>query len=494
MFKTAGKFINRFFLFFAVLIVALGFFIRADKVAKPNRYIFDEDFHAFTAWQEIKRPGIMFQWWHLPYPKDINEYTYRPPAIEWLHPPVAKYIWMVSIRWLGNNPLAWRLPSVVFGTLNIALIIWLTLALTQRRDLSLLAGLILALEKLSITQSQLSNNDVILTTWLLLATIFYLLAKTAKPSMRLLRANKNLKFEIRNLKQVQNDDFNLKSIIYNLKLSSIFHLLSSLFLGLSLATKWSAFWVLPVFFIHFLLTQIKNSQPVRQDYEIVGRLPTPNSELTTPSSSFLAPSSSIQYLISSIFYFFLLPIVIYLLAYLPLLTSTSGINQFIKLHQEIIHYQTTANFNHSHSSQPWQWVYGQKPVYYALESNGDRVNRVAQVNPILAVVLTGGLLVSSGLMLFKMIVVILKTQNSKQAQNSKLKTQNLKSKIYNLKLSPIFYLPSLISLSLWLPWFFITRPKFIYYMTPVVPFLIINLMVLANLISKKPTQNLKFRI
>ncbi len=516
MFKKIHKLIDRFFLFLIVLIIALGFFIRVNGINQPARYIFDEDFHAFTAWQEIEHPGIMFQWWHPPYPKNISQYTYRPPAIEWLHPPVTKYIWITSIRWLGDNPLAWRLPSVIFGTINVALIIWLTLITTRQKNLSLLAGLILALERLSITQSQLANNDIILTSWIMFATIFYLLARTAKPSMKLLGINKNSKFEIRNSKQdLPSSSFlvpssNFSSLIINYKLLII---LSSIFLGFAIATKWTAFWVLPVFFIHFLFTQIKNRQrgeyhpePARRHPEFISDLSRQSRGSHTTSSrdsehfvfanahsnppasagakqlragfqndnhsSFII-NHTLLIILSSIFLFLILPIIIYFISYLPMLTHGQNINDFIKLHSETIHYQHTHQFNHPSASKPWQWAYGQKRIYYALKANGDSVNRVAYVNPILALILTGGLFVSLGIIFFKFIFVILKTR-AKHGM-FRISSTNFSFLIFNLALI----------IMLWLPWFFISRPKFIYHFTPIIPFLIVNLMLLANLLPSR---------
>jgi len=462
-----ATFFNRFFLPLAILIIASGFFLRIWQVDQPSRYIFDEDFHAFTAGQTIDHLNLMFEWWHPPYPQNINQYTYRPPAIEWLHPPVAKYIWRQSIILFGNHPFAWRLPSVIFGTLNVGLIIWLVFILTQHKGLSLLAGLILALEKLSLTQSQIAMNDIFLTSWLMLATIFYLLAQTKKAStmshQQTQRSQaKGFKSYFSKISQTQN----IKPLII---------MLSAIFLGLATATKWTGFWVLPVFLVHYVVTQVQNTKLKRYKHQSMAaaHVKSTNSDFNGIKRVWHHQST----LISSFFYFLIIPVAIYLLAYSPLLTAPNGWNQFAQLHQEIIHYQRTTDFSHPHASQAWQWAYGQKPVYYALKANGDNINRVAQINPLLAIVLTGGFFFSLGLILIRITNQSLVKQKKLKILNSQLATFNSKLKTTNFS---FFILIFLLIGALWLPWFFISRPKFIYYMTPVVPFLVANLMLTAN--------------
>ncbi len=422
---------KRFFGPVALLIVGFGFILRLHHFTQPTHYIFDEDYHAFTAWQEIQHPGIMFQWWHSPYPQNVNQFTYRQPAIEWLHPPLTKYLWILSIKLSGNNSFAWRLPSVIFGSFNIVLVIWLTFLLTKQRELGLFAGLLMAGEPLEIAQSQIAMNDVFLTSWILLATIFYSLAFRLMP----LTTNRVKKYPRKQQRK-----------------EMIFLVTAASFLGLATATKWTGFWLLPIFFVHFLFVRMRQLQTEKKVVKKIKRL--------------------ILSSLTSFGLFLLIPGLIYFLSYTPMFIHGQSLGDFVKLHQEIFHYQTTVRFNHPNQSQPWQWAIGQKPVYYALKSKGDSVNRVAQVNPILALILTGGLFVSLGIII-KTIYSQFRTPNSKLSiPSSSFPTPGSFSLFtFNLSLSVMF----------WLPWFFIHRPKFIYYFTPIIPLLIINLLFLVSL-------------
>jgi len=411
-FFSLNQTINRFFGPLLLLLVGLGFLVRLNHLSQPQRYIFDEDYHAFTANQAIGNFGIMFEWWHQPFPQSSSRFDYRQPAVEWLHPPLAKYIWITSIKLLGNQPLGWRLPSVIFGTINIALVIWLTLILTNNRGLSLLAGLLLATEKLSIAQSQIAMNDIFLTTWIMLAIIFYLLNRTNK-----------------------------RRIIW----------VAPLCLGLAAATKWTGFWIWPVFSLDYLINRSLNQGCLNSRFTHL-KLITLN-------------------LLKTLVLFFLVPLFIYCLSYAPMVFAGKTASDFIKLHQEIIHYQTHIQFNHPNQSQPWQWAFGQKPVYYALKSQGDKVNRVAQTQPLFVIITTLALLASLGLFLLFFTHFLV---------HQKQKSIVIVKKTYVLKLKNLFFITALI-LSLWLPWFFISRPKFIYYFTPIVPLLIVNSATLINI-------------
>ena len=61
----------------------------------------------------------------------FDEIHYIPAALEWLemsptrnieHPPLGKYIFALSIKTFGNNPVGWRASSIIFGSLALTFI------------------------------------------------------------------------------------------------------------------------------------------------------------------------------------------------------------------------------------------------------------------------------------------------------------------------------------------------------------------------------------
>ena len=64
-------------------ILAFAFFTRMFQLHIPEEYYFDEVYHAVTAKLVARNDPRAYEWWH-PAPEPNT-------AIEWLHPPLAKY-------------------------------------------------------------------------------------------------------------------------------------------------------------------------------------------------------------------------------------------------------------------------------------------------------------------------------------------------------------------------------------------------------------------
>src|SRR3989344_2508458 len=101
------------FLIIIVVLTIFSFLIRIYRLTEPNRYYFDEVYHAVTAKAYADNNRDAYD----PFAQAPKEGT----AYDWLHPPLAKLIQAASIKILGDQPLAWRLPSLVFGTAIIPL-------------------------------------------------------------------------------------------------------------------------------------------------------------------------------------------------------------------------------------------------------------------------------------------------------------------------------------------------------------------------------------
>lgn len=89
------------------------------------------------------------------------------------HPPLAKALIALSIKAFGDEGLAWRLPSILFGTLAIAFLYFLTRRLADKKT-ALLAAFLLSFETLWFTHSSIAMLDIVAVSLGLLALLVFL--------------------------------------------------------------------------------------------------------------------------------------------------------------------------------------------------------------------------------------------------------------------------------------------------------------------------------
>jgi len=173
--------------------------LRMYRIAEPSEYYFDEVYHAVTAKGYADNNRDAYD----PYSQAPMEGT----AYDWLHPPFAKLIQAGSIKILGDDPLGWRFPSVIFGTALIPATFVLAF-LIFGPTVAVFAAIVIAFENLTFVMSRITMNDIFLTFFVVTSFIFgYLYVK--KKSFK--------------------------------------HLfLTALFLGLAVASKWSGIYAIAV--------------------------------------------------------------------------------------------------------------------------------------------------------------------------------------------------------------------------------------------------------
>lgn len=374
----------------------VAFVLRMRQLEWPNAYQFDEDMHAYTANLMIQGDNRVFEWWHRPFEQERSPYLYRAPAIEWLHPPLAKYFQASSIFILGNQPLAWRLPSALVGVGVVWIGMLLAKLLSRNSLVALLTGVVLAIEPLLIAQSQLASPDIFVAFFVLLGLFWYWQ--------------------------------------WQQKMSTRYLFLAGLTLGLALGTKWTGGLALLGITVYELSRWVveRRSQGSKDRW------------------------SSIRELLI----IFALSAVVYCIVYTPALFTGKSVADITQLHQQIWQYQTSATFVHPNQSSPAQWLFGQKPVWYSFEQLADGTvrERVAQPWPLLPII-------SLALGLTALFITARSTTRRSE-------------------LRPLLYVYCVI-VAFWLPWFFVSRPLFIYHLTPVVPLLVIGLSLSVSSLFKK---------
>lgn len=188
-----------------ILILILAAFMRLYRLDYPNKYVFDEVYHAFTAKEYLAGHKEAWEIWSTP-----------PPGVayEWTHPPLAKEIMAISMFLVNTEEAwAWRLPGALFGVLSVYIIYLLGRILLKSEVAALVAAFVFSVDGLNFVQSRTGMNDIYYVTFMLLALLFLLKRK---------------------------------------------YLWSSVFFGLSLSSKWAALYLsLLIFFILLKDKQLK---------------------------------------------------------------------------------------------------------------------------------------------------------------------------------------------------------------------------------------------
>lgn len=89
-----------------VLAVTIG--TRFYQLGEPKGYYFDEVYHAMTVKLVARNDPRAFEYIH---GDSIEKGTY----VEWLHPPVAKYLQALGVLAFGESGFGWRFTTAVFG-------------------------------------------------------------------------------------------------------------------------------------------------------------------------------------------------------------------------------------------------------------------------------------------------------------------------------------------------------------------------------------------
>src|SRR5690606_4460396 len=93
-----------------------------------------------------------------------------------VHPPLGKWIIALGMGLFGaGNSAAWRLAVALIGTATVLLLYFVAKELTRSITVASIAGLLLAIDGLSLVMSRVGLLDRILTFFILLGLFFILL-------------------------------------------------------------------------------------------------------------------------------------------------------------------------------------------------------------------------------------------------------------------------------------------------------------------------------
>src|SRR3989344_5280989 len=294
-----------------------------------------------------------------------------------------------SIKLFGDTPVAWRLPSAIFGAaLILATAVLATVMFGKRAGV--FSGLILGFENLTFVMSRITMNDIFITFFSVCAFIF--------------------------------------ATLYLKKQKLIWIFLTSVFLGLAIASKWTGFYAIIAILIFLSISCIKNHKS-------------------------LLPLSLL----------IVIPFFIYLASYGQFWIQKHSIRQFIDLHKQIWWYQNRSDLAHPYGTtavfctpkgldgpKSWcPWILDIKGVYFSFETYGPKNGYIyALGNPL---IFWAGVISISYLI-------------------GKLISERKRELILVLAGYFIF----------WLPWIFTPRLLFLYHYLPSLPFMAIALGILLK--------------
>lgn len=399
------------------------------------------------------------------------EYANNIEVAEWSHPPLGKLLMAIPIKLFGMNPVTYRIMGLLAGLLMIPVVYILAKRLFKDTKWALLAGLLITFDNFHFAQTRMATVDSFLVLFILLSCLF--------------------------MKKFIDIDINDKKKYKPL-------LLSGLFTGCAIATKWTALYAMLglglIFFIH-LFSIIKDKRKTKINYNkasfailcalvVLSVIPiTLYYILTFVKDSSFATTSTFWYYFIILFIsvlvmiyklinkeknykkiflyafigFVVIPIIIYVLIYLlfPNLYNytNNNIGGIINQIKDMFSYHSTVNENHPFESSWFNWPIMYKPVWYYVGylggtiEDGVKETIVGIGNPV---IWWFGIVAS--------IYIVIRTLHKRENE--------------------MLFITVLLLCS-YLPYVFIDRPMFMYHFFPTLPFVMLAIVAFIKWITEK---------
>lgn len=268
------------------------------------------------------------------FARTAYEHLHGLPVYEWTHPPLGKLIMAIPIAIFGMTPFAYRLLGNIAGILMVGAIYILAKMLFKKTKYGVIAAIIMAIDGMHFVQTRIGTVDTFLVLFIMLEYIFmykYILEK-GKPIRK--------------------------------RLWLLFW--SGLFMGMSISIKWSgafsAIGLAAIFFINLIIEIKENKKWTKENTTTI---------------------------LCCIVFFIVIPILIYVLSYIPFYTEENAyitdVKSFFNWQKEMYNYHHTLDDIHTYSSKWYTWPITQKSVFYWLGSEKDgNISKIALLgNPII---------------------------------------------------------------------------------------------------------------
>jgi dolichyl-phosphate-mannose-protein mannosyltransferase len=409
---------------------ALAGFLRGSRLGSPPEKVFDEVYYASDGcWytgEDFRKCGL-----------DANVER------SWVHPPLGKTMIGWGIDAFGNRPFGWRISAAVTGTLTVALVGALGFLLTTSWLWAGVAALLLATENLHFVQSRIAMLDVFLTMFVVLG--FFLLVadrkRTDADEVQLLGAQAETGGMAEEVVsegegRARGSDEGIPTVSKRFRLRPL-RLLAGAALGAAVAVKWSGVLALaaaPVLAVAWERTRRKRSGAARP---LVRALREEGLGIALA--------------------FLVVPFIVYAAAWIPWLQERGfDFGEWARHHKYMAEYHLNLSTIgedgkpiHPYMSEAWTWFLLLRPVAYFWQGT-DRTG--AEILGIGHPLLFWG-----ALLVIPYLALAWSTSRDWRA---------------GAILVPI--------LAQYVPWLIVRRPAFLFYITPVTPFLALGTMYLLR--------------
>ena len=125
----------------AIIIFFAAHFALLIGVTTPEKFVFDE-VHYVPAARQMLEPVL------------------PQPMLNPMHPPLAKQLIALSIRFFGDSALGWRYPGTLFGALAIVAMYFCGLALFEGHGPAIAAALLAFFNQMLFVQSRIAMLDI----------------------------------------------------------------------------------------------------------------------------------------------------------------------------------------------------------------------------------------------------------------------------------------------------------------------------------------------
>lgn len=319
------------------------------------------------------------------FARSAYEYIHGIDAMEWTHPPLGKLLMMIPILLFGMSTFSYRLMGTLAGMLMIPVIYILAKRIFKNRKWAILSGLLMTFDTFHFAQTRMGTVDSFLVLFIMLSALFmYQYISLDK--------NAQLKLKFKNL------------------------FLSGLFMGLSIATKWTGLYaglaLAIIFFADLIykytdkrtkISKVIFMQLVLLFLFFVAIVPIILYYITALVKTMkLANTLTIFYYIFALIvfmmvliikllkknkglwklfagcfaFFVMIPLIIYILCYLlfpNVYGYSNGIAGIIEQTKNMYNYHAGLLETHNFSSKWYTWPLMLKPVWYYVEYYGGNI-------------------------------------------------------------------------------------------------------------------------
>lgn len=210
--------------------------------------------------------------------------------------------------------------------------------------------------------------------------------------------------------------------------------------GFALGTKWSGAMALLAAAMVIIIGKTEEWRACRAAHRAAADDP-PDKAADAPPADLVGRHDSAALTGLGIVSLVLIPAAVYMLSYVQYFAVGHTLADWWELHRQMLHFNLTLKATHSYASIAPSWIIDYRPVWYYFEGTETYRGVVAIGNPFLWWLATLALLAAPILALLRRTTTLLPTA-------------------------------ALVAV-LYLPWFATTRTSFLYYMTPVAPYLAI---------------------